>query len=185
VADPVALHDRVLALVAPEFDLLGLDLVEFEVLAGGRRFTLRFSLERSLASVEEDLSALDAAAKDALRRVDVDDCARASRAIARVIEAEEAEHGEFIGRYTLEVSSPGIFRRLTRPEHFERYVGEIVKLSYEVEGRLLQVRGPLTRTDAARVVVLTKERGELEVPMESIRRANLDPDLDFGRSPGR
>lgn len=179
MADPAALRDRVLALVQPELELLGLDLIEFDVLSGGHRFTLRFSLE---VRVDDATAAeLDPVALEAARRISAGLCARASRAIARTIEAEEAEHGEFLGRYTLEVSSPGIFRRLTRPEHFLRYVGEKIKLSYEVEGRTLQARGLLARADDQRVTVESEERGTVEVALADIRRANLDPDLDFGR----
>lgn len=178
MAVPAALHDRILALATPELELLGLDLVEFDVLAGGHRFTLRFALEKRLSEAE---LALEPASMERARRVNAGLCARASRAIARTIEAEEAEHGEFLGRYTLEVSSPGIFRRLTRPEHFQRFVGEKIKLSYEEEGRTLQTRGLLARADATRVTVESEDRGVFELTLASIRRANLDPDLDFGR----
>lgn len=182
MAVPAALHDRILALAVPELELLGLELVEFDVLAGGHRFTLRFSLEMRLSAEDQEL---DAAAQEQARRVSAGLCARASRAIARTIEAEEAEHGEFLGRYTLEVSSPGIFRRLTRPEHFLRFVGEKIKLSYDQEGQTLQARGRLAEADATRVTVETEERGTCEIPLASIRRANLDPDLDFGRKAER
>src|SRR5262245_66375908 len=52
--------------------------------------------------------------------VSVEDCARVSRAVGDDLEAADA----FPGRYTLEVSSPGINRPLKRREDYERFAGE-------------------------------------------------------------
>lgn len=174
MADDGDLQERLRTLAVPELELLGLDLVEFDLLSGGNRFTLRFSLERHVDEADEPVA-------EEVRRVSVSDCAEASRAIARAIEAEEAAAGEFLGRYTIEVSSPGIFRRLSRPEHFRRYVGEKIKASAEVDGRNLQFRGRLAEAGAHELVIEDEKRGTVELAYESVRRANLDPDLDFGR----
>lgn len=167
------LHRRIAALAEEEFGLLGIELVELELLGGGRRLTLRFSVERAEADEKGG------------RGATVDQCARASRAIGRRIEAEEAEAGEFLpGRYTIEVSSPGIFRRLSRPEHFRRHVGALVKLVAEVgEGQSLELRGELVEAGDASLTISDPARGRHELPFGSIRRAHLDPDLDFGRGP--
>ena len=167
-------HRRVLALTAPELELLGFDLVEFETLGGGNRLTLRFAVERMPADDPVDDTRERA-------RITIDEVARASRAVARAIEAEEAEAGEFLGRYTIEVGSPGIFRKLTRPEHFRRYVGEIVKVVGDTTGgESLQVRGELLACEDGRIRVADAERGEIDFDLDDVRRAKLDPDLDFG-----
>lgn len=166
-----AVHDRVLALAAPELELLGFDLVEFETLAGGNRLTLRFAVDRMPAEGEVTPTG----------GITVDEISRASRAIAKVIEAEEAEAGEFIGRYTIEVSSPGIFRKLTRPDHYRRYAGEIVKVVADApDDGTEQVRGRLLAYEDGRIRVDDAERGEVEIELDRVRRAKLDPDLDFG-----
>lgn len=167
------LHERLLALTAPELELLGFDLVEFECLGGGNRLTLRFSVERMPA---ED-PAEDTKERS---RITIDEVARASRAIARAIEAEEAEAGEFMGRYTIEVGSPGIFRKLTRPEHYRRYVGEIVKVVARRDGENMQVRGTLLACEDGRIRVEDAEGAEVTIDLDTVRRAKLDPDLDFG-----
>jgi len=169
------LQDRVHALTAPELELLGFDLVDFEALGGGNRLTLRFSVERRLADGEAgDVSAKEHA------RITIDEVARASRAIARAIEAEEAEAGEFLGRYTIEVGSPGIFRKLTRPEHFRRYVGEIVKVVAKVGDESRQVRGELLACEDDVIRIAERGGDEVAIELSTVRRAKLDPDLDFG-----
>src|ERR1700740_2200257 len=53
------------------------------------------------------------------------DCEAGSRELGTILDGEDAVPG---GGYTLEVSSPGLDRKLTRAEHFERFVGSRVKL---------------------------------------------------------
>src|SRR4030042_3340822 len=57
-------------------------------------------------------------------RVTIDDCQRISNAIGA--ELDDEENG--LGKYTLEVSSPGLHRPLRRPKHFQWAVGEIVEI---------------------------------------------------------
>jgi ribosome maturation factor RimP len=166
------LHERLLELTGPELSALGLDLVELELLAGGNRTTLRYALERR---AEPGTPAEE-------RRVGIDEIARASRAVARAIEAEEAEVGEFMpGRYTIEVSSPGIFRRLSEPEHFQRFVGERIKLIADEGESSREYCGELMSADDQEVAVDDETSGRVTVPYAGIRKANLDPVLDFGR----
>jgi ribosome maturation factor RimP len=63
--------------------------------------------------------------------VTLEDCSRVSRLVGDVLDAEAGlEDAEGIsGRYTLEVSSPGLDRPLVRPEHYRRFVGEKVRLA--------------------------------------------------------
>jgi len=167
------LHQRLLELTGPELSAMGLDLVELELLSGGNRTTLRYALERRA----------EAGTPADQRRVGIDEIARASRAIARAIEAEEAEGGEFMpGRYTIEVSSPGIFRQLREPEHFHRFVGERVKVIVgEGEESSREYHGRLLAADDHGVEVEDENAGRVTVPYAGIRKANLDPVLDFGR----
>jgi ribosome maturation factor RimP len=172
MAKNTRLHEKLLELTGPELEALDLDLVELELLAGGNRLTLRFALERR---AEPGTSAEE-------RRVGIDEIARASRAVARAIEAEEAEVGDFMpGRYTIEVSSPGIFRRLSTPEHFCRFVGERVKLIAEEGDASREYCGELLGADDRQVEVVDEDSGSVEIPYDRIRKANLDPVLDFGR----
>jgi len=113
--------------------------------------------------------------------VSVEDCARLSRAVGDHFEAE----GTISGRYVLEVSSPGIDRPLRRPQDFERYTGETVRVStYEkIEGRH-QHDGELHGYDSeADAVILRDGAGaSLSIPLGAIRKANLKRDPWAGKS---
>lgn len=56
--------------------------------------------------------------------ISIDDCVDMTHEINPVLDKEDPIGNEYI----LEVSSPGINRRLTRPEHYERYIGELLRV---------------------------------------------------------
>jgi ribosome maturation factor RimP len=59
--------------------------------------------------------------------VSLDDCTRVSRLISDLLDAE-GYSDLIVDHYTLEVSSPGLDRRLVKPEHFRRFVGRVVQV---------------------------------------------------------
>jgi ribosome maturation factor RimP len=79
--------------------------------------------------------------------------------------------------YSLEVSSPGSERPLTKPEHFRRFRGRKVKVRTreELEGRR-NFTGTIADADASGVSVDLGDRS-VTIPHERIRRSNLVPDL--------
>ncbi len=96
---------RLAAIVAPTIEGLGFELVRIRLM-GGKRATLQIMAERPDGGIE------------------VEDCARISRAVGAVLDVEDPISGE----YVLEVSSPGIDRPLTRLKDFERYEGYEVRV---------------------------------------------------------
>jgi ribosome maturation factor RimP len=96
--------------------------------------------------------------------VDHDLCARATRAL-----------GELLREYTVEVSSPGPSRPLTKPHHYRRFVGRRVRVRTreEIEGRS-EFKGELVGADDNRVA-LSGDWGTVEIPHERIKRSNLVP----------
>jgi len=78
--------------------------------------------------------------------------------------------------WSLEVSSPGADRPLTKPEHFRRFMGRRVRIRTRdaIEGRR-NFTGTLTAADDIRVRV-DAGLGEVEIPLTRIRRSNLVPD---------
>lgn len=82
--------------------------------------------------------------------VDLDQLAELTRALSTLLDA----HDPLPGRYTLEVSSPGVERPLRRPEHFQRAVGQEVSVR-TVAGTVgeRRVQGRLARADATGLVV--------------------------------
>lgn len=99
----------------------------------------------------------------------IQDCAQVSRLISPLIEAENV----IPGGYELEVSSPGLDRRLRLTEDFEKVVGEEVKL--KLVEKLAQlganVTGKLLAAQGESITVLTQGI-EVPVPLNKIRRAN-------------
>ena len=82
--------------------------------------------------------------------MDIDDCAKLSRAISEVMDAADPIAGE----YTLEVSSPGIDRPLTRQKDFETYEGYEARLELDrlAEGRK-RFKGVLAGLDGDAVAI--------------------------------
>jgi ribosome maturation factor RimP len=83
----------------------------------------------------------------------------------------------FRERYALEVSSPGIPRPLTKPAHYERFIGREVDLRFHAtqEGRR-RIRGELLECDGQRVVVRDGD-STFEIPFAAIGRAHLVEEL--------
>lgn len=107
--------------------------------------------------------------------MDVDDCAKLSRAISAAFEADDPIESD----YVLEVSSPGIDRPLTRRRDFEAYAGHEarIELKSPLEGRK-RIRGTLKGLRGEDVVVETelgedRRRGDLAVPYMAIGEAKL------------
>jgi ribosome maturation factor RimP len=100
-----AIDRRINAVVAPTVEALGFEVVRVRLMSG-RKTTLQIMTERPEGGIE------------------VEDCARISRAVSAALDVEDPIAGE----YVLEVSSPGIDRPLTRPKDFERYADYEVKI---------------------------------------------------------
>jgi ribosome maturation factor RimP len=103
--------------------------------------------------------------------MDIDDCARLSRAISEVMDAADPVAGE----YRLEVSSPGVDRPLTRLQDFEHYEGYEARLELDrlAEGRK-RFKGVLAGVDGENVGIdLEGEEHTALVPFAWITEAKL------------
>lgn len=114
--------------------------------------------------------------------VSVDDCANISRGLNLLLDVRDLIPG---GAYDLEVSSPGLERQLIDTWHFEKAIGQEVKLSTTEsiplpegveakpgKGGPLSVEGKLTEA-SDEVVVVENDKAKWEVPRRIIRRANV------------
>ncbi|MEO1275990.1 MAG: ribosome maturation factor RimP [Pseudomonadota bacterium] len=108
------IDQRLATIVQPTVEDMGYGLVRLRLM-GGKRATLQIMAERPDGTME------------------VEDCAQLSRAVSAVLDVEDP----ISDGYTLEVSSPGIDRPLTRLEDFERWEGYEARLETEemIEGR--------------------------------------------------
>ncbi|MCP5141798.1 MAG: ribosome maturation factor RimP [Gammaproteobacteria bacterium] len=110
----------------------------------------------------------------------IDDCERVSHQVSGVLDVEDVVPG----KYTLEVSSPGMDRPLFKPEQYPPYVGETVRVttSVAIDGRR-KFRGELKRVQETKVVVEV-DGAEFEIPFTAITKARLVPDFDAALSGG-
>jgi ribosome maturation factor RimP len=142
------------ALLAPLVGDLGLELVgiEFSPGHGG-------SLLRVYVDAPE-------------RPVTIDDCERASREISALLDVNDP----VAGRYTLEVSSPGLDRPLFTPAHFARFVGEAVKINVNLplDGRK-RFHGKIKEIEGDRIVI-DQDGTLVAIVHANIAKARLAPD---------
>ena len=84
---------------------------------------------------------------------------------------------DLLESYALEVSSPGIDRPLTKPDHFRRFLGRRIKVRTEeaIDGRR-NFTGTLTEADEEGVA-LRADGSEVRIPLAGIRRSNLVPEF--------
>lgn len=106
------------------------------------------------------------------RGITIDDCERASREISALLDVNDP----VAGRYTLEVSSPGLERPLFTPAHFGRFAGEQVRINVNlpIDGRR-RFQGRIDAVDADRVTI-DQDGKPLEIAHANIAKARLVPD---------
>lgn len=103
----------------------------------------------------------------------IDDLTAISRAVSREVDVDDPVDG----RYTLEVSSPGLERPLRIREHFEGAVGELVLVTTRrTDAAARRVRGELLRTDDSGVTIAMAEQDsddtdEVTIAYEDIEKA--------------
>ena len=105
------------------------------------------------------------------RPMDVEGCALLSRALSAVLDVEDP----IPGRYTLEVSSPGIDRPLTRPKDYSRWAGHVARLetAEPIEGRR-RFKGTLLGLADDVVRLRLDDGAEAAVPLSAVSKAKLE-----------
>ncbi len=165
----------------------GLEVVEVEVCGAGKHRMLRVFIDRLSA---DRLSADKPGAAPSPDRPDGvthEDCAMFSREFGTIVDVEDAFPG---GSYVLEVSSPGLDRKLTKAADFERFRGQRVKLmtrepvnnNRHFEGKLESFENGRLRLDlsAARKKKMRPKEGEsasVEIELRNVAKANLVPEI--------
>lgn len=152
-------REDIAALLEPEVESLGFELTDIEVSLSSGGGVLRLFIDKPDSSPENGVT--------------LDDCEKVSRQVSAVLDVEDPIPGE----YTLEVSSPGMNRRLVKAAHFERFAGSRVKLKLKrlVDGRR-NLKGRLAGYEAPNVLV-EEGRETIAVPLEEIDTARLVPDF--------
>jgi ribosome maturation factor RimP len=153
----------------------GLEVVDIEMRGGGKARMLRITIDKPGGVTHED-------------------CANLSRDVGTILDVEDAVPGD---SYVLEVSSPGLDRRLSRASDYERFVGSRVKVMtrHEVNGNR-HFQGRLESFEAGRLTLdVSKppqrqnqrrkknarqaETGpaKLEIELANVEKANLVPEI--------
>ncbi|WP_103649099.1 ribosome maturation factor RimP [Campylobacter concisus] len=94
--------------------------------------------------------------------ISLDDCEKVSRMLSPIFDVTPPISGD----YNLEVSSPGLERKLSKPSHFKASVGELVKVQTEAD----KFRGRLVKADEENIAV-ENEEGIFEVNISEIKKA--------------
>jgi ribosome maturation factor RimP len=103
----------------------------------------------------------------------MDDCSKVSRQISAMLDVEDPIQG----RYTLEVSSPGLDRPLFEIAHYQKFVGNRVKLRLHTPlNSRRNFVGDLVRVEAMNIHLMV-ESVEIVVPFSSIEKANVIADI--------
>jgi len=147
-----ALIERITGIANEIAQPMGIEIVEIELLGAGKQRVLRIFIDRP----------------DGVSHAD---CEFVSQKVGDALDAEDLIPGE---NYTLEVSSPGVERKLTKPADFQRFAGQKAKIVMReaVEDQKFW-EGVLRGVEGEAVVIEPAEGRLLHIPLAIIKRANL------------
>jgi ribosome maturation factor RimP len=143
-----------ISLLEPAIERMGFELSDLELKIGGQDGLVRLYIDKDGG-------------------IEIDDCENVSRQVSAILDVEDP----LPGHYTLEVSSPGLDRTLTKPAHFQRFMGEDirVKLRFPLEGRR-NFRGALKSADEENIEVEVDGKTH-SLPITTIESARLVPSV--------
>ena len=168
-----------------------LDLVDLEFQGGSKFRTLRVFIEKNEAERAKLAELAAAGTQDLPKGVPVEmlsgvtheDCAQFAQDFGTVLDVEDLIPG---AEYTLEVSSPGLERKLFRPQDFTRFQGSLIKLqTFTPVNRNRQWQGRLTKfSDGVLTIDLSavKQKGKakkavtestVDIALANVEKANL------------
>ncbi|MDH3333256.1 MAG: ribosome maturation factor RimP [Gammaproteobacteria bacterium] len=146
--------DELAKLLEPTVERLGYELADLEVRLGSKGGMVRVFIDKP-------------------EGIDLEDCEKVSLAVSALLDVEDPVPGN----YNLEVSSPGLDRKLTKVEHFQRFEGDTVnvKMRFPIEGRR-RFRGTLVSSDDENIVVEVDGESH-SLPLKTIDTARLVPEV--------
>ena len=138
----------------------GLEIVDVQLLGGGGTRVLRIFIDKTAVGGVDKPEGVTHA-----------DCELMSQQVGTILDVEDIIPG---GKYTLEVSSPGVERKLSRPHDFERFMGQKIKVTLRepVEEKSHWL-GTIASFEAG-VITLEPAPGKtIQFPLEQVEKANL------------
>jgi ribosome maturation factor RimP len=144
---------QVRQLLDPILESMGLSLWDLEFNKQGPQWLLRIFIDREPGGVT------------------LSDCETVSRDLSAALDVEDI----IFHAYTLEVSSPGLDRTLSKPEHFVRFTGSMVRIkTYQPINGQKVFRGRLLGSDEYTIKVELETGTVLEIPLTGITKASLE-----------
>ncbi len=160
---------RLLELCHAHLSSKGFRVVDMDFRSSGRSL-VRIFIEKMARGSSGDFSGGEQSKPESEQGLgaSIGDCAEVSRILGDVLESEKG----IPGAYDLEVSSPGIDRRLRLAGDFEAVVGQSVRVQLRaaIPGRGSKITGTLMKVYPDRIT-LDVEGSELEIPLESVKLA--------------
>lgn len=151
------LTERIQALLVNPIEQAGYELLYVEYQKDGSQWFLRLFIDRP-------------------NGIHLEDCVCVNALVEPILDVEDPIPQE----YTLEVSSPGIFRPLIKPEHFIRFIGSTIKISlFDVMAGRKKLQGCLLSANSDEIRIVLEDQTELTLPYSLIAKANLEPELKF------
>lgn len=167
-------RDRILAVVGPILSAHGVDAVELVWRTDRGERVLELTVERRDSRIPG-------------AGITIDLCTDISRDLSAALDVADV----IPGSYRLEVGSPGVERALYQARDYERFAGQLAKLKLKqplADGQRV-IRGTLQGleegSDGGQRIVVSTERGELDLGLEDIDSAHLVFDWNTGARGGR
>jgi len=164
----VAGLDKIQEIVERVAQSSGLEVVEVDLRGGGKARLLRIFIDKPEGVTHED-------------------CVNFSREVGTIFDVEDAVPG---ATYTLEVSSPGLDRKLSKAAEFERFSGSLVKLmtldpingNRHFEGRMTwlgdgRMALELTGRKKSKKHEAVEAGARVEIELANVEKANLVPEF--------
>ena len=147
-----AIEQRVHGIISSSVEALGYELWGVEYDSCGRGSTLRVFI-------------------DSLTGVSLDDCVTVSRQVSALLDVEDPIFEE----YELEVSSPGVDRRLFNKEQYSAFIGEQLHLLFRKPFKGKHKNVGLLRKVLSNEMVLQGEDGEYRIPFDILEKVRVLP----------
>lgn len=147
-----AILDRITALAETAAAGTDIELLEVQLRGGGKARLLRIYIDKAGGVTHAD-------------------CELISERLGNLLDEEDVIPGD---SYTLEVSSPGAERRLSRPRDFERVVGQKIRVSLRepIEG-VKSCEGKLSGVEGETLALEIVPGQVIRVPLAQVQKANL------------
>jgi ribosome maturation factor RimP len=145
-------RNRIRQLVAMAVESLGYELVDLELKGAGNNSVLRIYIDKP-------------------EGISHSDCGLVSEQVGTVLDVEDV----IPYKYTLEVSSPGLDRKLVKESDFSRFEGKLAKIQTRIPLQHQKVfKGRLNGLRDGSVVLELPQGGSLEIPLDVIQEARLE-----------